>query len=151
MSYIIWPNPFRTPARTAWSRIFATACFNQARRTCQRHKNTFTPGHTHCNPPISTYAQSVMNALGIQSFCTDTIFFASALIHGSRSVCLELEVIMYATGTPFSQSSKTIKVYNGNCNNISQEITLEYTLNHAGYKKHTYNVHSGIACIAHVA
>jgi hypothetical protein len=49
-----------------------------------------------------------MNALGIQSSCTDVILFASALIHGSRSGYLELEVIMYATGIPFSQSSETI-------------------------------------------
>jgi hypothetical protein len=50
---------------------------------------------------------------------------ASALIHGSRSGCLELEVIMYATGTPFSQSSKTIKVYNGNYNHKEKEKILE--------------------------
>jgi hypothetical protein len=108
VSYMIRPNPFSTPARTAWSLIFATVYFNQAQRTCQRHKKTFTLGHTHCSPPISVCAQSVMNALGIQSSCTDAILFASALIHGSRSGYLELEVIMYATGTPFSQSSETI-------------------------------------------
>ena len=116
VSYIIRPNLFSTPIRIAWSLILATACFNHTRRTCHKHKNTLIPGHTNCNPPISACAQSVMKAFGIQPSCADANFMASALIHGSRSGCLELEVIMYATGTPFSQSSKTIKVYSGNCN-----------------------------------
>jgi hypothetical protein len=33
---------------------------------------------------------------------------------------------MYATGTPFSQSSKTINVYNGNYNINPSKIALEF-------------------------
>lgn len=64
---------------------------------------------------ISPGAQSTMKAAGFHSGSISTIFAFKAAIQGVKSASAHLEVRMNATGIPLCHSSKTIRVYNGNC------------------------------------